>query len=202
MWSRICWRTRWQSGWAIIDQPRVGQRYRSIVRERPARLRCSTLRPRPRAEIIGLCDHGVAHVFALPPVAPCGDRPTVAAWLERVSLEVIQPGVFEEMSGRRSTATAILISTTTLSGPSRSSRRRHLLTAIAPQLDVKVCAFCMIPVQPRPVSAASGSGREIPGHMRSFYAGLYPEPVVLARIALLKSEPRLSTRARLTPSKL
>jgi hypothetical protein len=38
--------------------------------------------------------------------------------------------------------------------------------------------------------------------MRSFYAGLYPEPVVLARIALLKSEPRLSTRARLTPSKL
>jgi hypothetical protein len=48
-----------------------------------------------------------------------------------VSLEAIQPGVFEEMSGRRSTATAILISTTTLSGPSRSSRRRHLLTAIA-----------------------------------------------------------------------
>jgi hypothetical protein len=31
------------------------------------------------AEIIRLRERGVAHVFALAPAAPCGDRPAVAA---------------------------------------------------------------------------------------------------------------------------
>src|SRR5215470_5507766 len=54
----------------------------TVVVDRPRETRTLTLfdtQAEVHAEIIRLRERGVAHVFALAPVAACGDRPTVAA---------------------------------------------------------------------------------------------------------------------------
>jgi hypothetical protein len=54
----------------------------TVVVDRPRAARTLTLfdtQAEANAEIIRLRERGVAHVFALAPVAPCGDRPPVAA---------------------------------------------------------------------------------------------------------------------------
>jgi hypothetical protein len=52
----------------VVDPPRE-----------PRRLTLFDTRAEVHAEIIRLRERGVAHVFALPPVEACGDRPAVAA---------------------------------------------------------------------------------------------------------------------------
>ena len=54
----------------------------TVVVDRPREARALTLfdtQAEVHAEIIRLRERGVAHVFALAPLAACGDRPTVAA---------------------------------------------------------------------------------------------------------------------------
>jgi hypothetical protein len=54
----------------------------TVVVDRPRAARTLTLfdsQAEANAEIIRLRERGVAHVFALAPVASCGDRPSVAA---------------------------------------------------------------------------------------------------------------------------
>jgi hypothetical protein len=56
----------------------------TVVVDRPRATRTLTLfdtQAEANAEIFRLRESGVAHVFALPPVAASGDRPTIAAGL-------------------------------------------------------------------------------------------------------------------------
>ena len=63
------------------EPPAHGTKW-TVVVDRPRTARQLTLfdtRDEAHAEIIRLRERGVAHVFALAPLAACGDRPTVAA---------------------------------------------------------------------------------------------------------------------------
>ena len=63
------------------EPPAHGTKW-TVVVDRPRTARQLTLfdtRDEAHAEIIRLRERGVAHVFALAPVAACGDRPAVAA---------------------------------------------------------------------------------------------------------------------------
>src|SRR5215467_7498393 len=63
------------------EPPAHGTKW-TVVVDRPRTARQLTLfdtRDEAHAEIIRLRERGVAHVFALAPLAACGDRPTVPA---------------------------------------------------------------------------------------------------------------------------
>jgi hypothetical protein len=60
----------WRSGWATIDL----RQWSTVSADRPREARKLTLfdtQADAHAEIIRLRERGGAHVFALPPVAPC-----------------------------------------------------------------------------------------------------------------------------------
>ena len=70
----------------------------TVVVDRPREARALTLfdtQAEVHAEIIRLRERGVAHVFALAPLAACGDRPTVAALRDPTEMgenEAVGPG--------------------------------------------------------------------------------------------------------------
>jgi hypothetical protein len=70
----------------------------TVVVDRPREARALTLfdtQAEVHAEIIRLRERGVAHVFALAPLAACGDRPTVAALRDPTDMgenEAVGPG--------------------------------------------------------------------------------------------------------------
>ena len=70
----------------------------TVVVDRPREARALTLfdtQAEVHAEIIRLRERGVAHVFALAPLAACGDRPTVAAVRDPTEMgenEAVGPG--------------------------------------------------------------------------------------------------------------
>jgi hypothetical protein len=67
--NRFCGPTAHPTKWTlVVDPPREARR-----------LTLFDIQAEVHAEIIRLRERGVAHVFALAPVAACGDRPAVVA---------------------------------------------------------------------------------------------------------------------------
>ena len=69
-----------------INRPSAHATKWTLVVDRPREPRTLTLfdtQAEVHAEIIRLRERGVAHVFAVAPVAACGDRPVAAAVSER-----------------------------------------------------------------------------------------------------------------------